>query len=67
MDLSTKKGRIQVAAINTDCIFTEDFHPLTEDLVGTPLTAKDIEEVLQKSLTNPDIIRDLRSLVREKL
>ncbi len=67
MDLSTKKGRIQEAAINTDCILTEDFHPLTEDLVGTPLTAKDIEEVLQKSLTNPDIIRDLRSLVREKL
>ncbi|NBG88847.1 lipoate--protein ligase [Isachenkonia alkalipeptolytica] len=67
MDLSTKNGRIQEAAINTDCILKEDFIPLTKDLVGTPLAAKDMEEVLQNSLQNPEIIRDLQSLVREKL
>ena len=67
MDLSTKNGKIQEAAINTDCILKEDFIPLTKELVGTPLEAQEIEKVLEHALENPEIIRDLQSLVREKL
>ncbi len=67
LDLSTKNGIINGASVNTDCILKEDFYPLTQDLVGTPLTAAEMEKVLSKSLTNPEIVRDLGSFVRDQL
>ncbi len=67
MDLATKNGRIQEAAINTDCILKEDFQPLLKALKGVPLTPGDMMPVLEETLENQEVLGDLQSLVREKL
>ena len=64
--LSTKDGLIKDCSINTDCILNEDFYRLRKNLIGAYLQSDNLVNSIERNLNNPQIIQDLKKLLKSK-